>query len=80
MSHGLVGGKLGDGGELRGEVVGPDLRDEVHLGAESLSLSRGHHEVPHLAGVSDRDIRHEFNASGDADIIYTWEKGHDHTY
>ena len=38
MSHGLVGGELGDGGQLRGKVVGPDLGQQTQTLAHCLGL------------------------------------------
>ena len=69
VSHGLVGGELGDGGQLRSQEVWPDLGEEVHLGPECLGLGRGHHQVPHLPRVTDGHVRHELDTPSDADIV-----------
>ena len=71
VAHGLVGGELGNSGQLGGQEVGSDLGEELHLGSEGLGLSGGHHEVPHLAGVADGDIRHELHSTGDAHVVHS---------
>ena len=71
MSHRLISGELGDSWQLGGQEVGPDLSEEVHLGAECLGLGGGHHQIPHLPRVADRHVRHKLDTSGNADIVHS---------
>ena len=48
VSHGLVGGELGNGRQFRGKVVRANLGQEPKLGSNSLGLVGRQHEGPQI--------------------------------
>lgn len=49
---------------LWGEVRQPETANQAELLAEGLRLVERQHGLPHLAAVTDRNVRHELHSSG----------------